>query len=160
MSKERMMITQGLCDHVQILLKGGASMKKAGEMVGISQSTVSRIQAAEFSASLYEERNTERRAKEQQKRKLEEKKAEVFEKLNEKFPDMKPAEGQQVPGQMKMNLPEVKQYNPDSGKFEPYTVKDINTMMRFQAAMTDKILMKLDQLNDTMSMVLRAVRKE
>ena len=159
MSKERMMITQGLCDHVQILLKGGASMKKAGEMVGISQSTVSRIQAAEFSASLYEERNTERRVREQQKRKLEEKKAEVFEKLNEKFPDMKPAEGQ-VPGQMKMNLPEVKQYNPDSGKFEPYMVKDINTMMRFQAAMTDKILMKLDQLNDNLCQLLRAVRKE
>ena len=33
-------------------------------------------------------------------------------------------------------------------------------MMRFQAAQVDKIIMKLNQLNDTMNMVLRAVRKE
>ena len=33
-------------------------------------------------------------------------------------------------------------------------------MMRFQAAQVDKLIMKLDQLNNTMSMVLRAVRGE
>ena len=32
-------------------------------------------------------------------------------------------------------------------------------MMRFQAAQADKIIMKLNQLNDTMNMILRAIRR-
>ena len=157
MSKD-LFITQGLCDHVRILLQGGATMKNAGMLTGISQSTVSRIKAAGFSAAMYALKNGERREKDQKQRRYQDIK-EQYEKGKQ------PAEGQQKTaenetGQLMKDLPEVQKFNPDSGKFEPYTVKDINTMMRFIAAMTDKVLMKLDQLNDTMSMVLRAVRKE
>ena len=58
-----------------------------------------------------------------------------------------PAE-EQVPGQICMEL-EPKQEMSEQTK-----------LMRFQAAQVDKLIMKLDRLNDTMSMILRAVRKE
>lgn len=73
-----------------------------------------------------------------------------------------PAE--QVEGQMKMDLePKAEEQKPEAG--------DQVKMMRFQAHMTEEItkkvdectvqlLTKLDRLNDTLSMILRAVRKE
>ena len=33
-------------------------------------------------------------------------------------------------------------------------------MMRFQASQIDKLVLKLDHINDTLSMILRAIRKE
>lgn len=54
----------------------------------------------------------------------------------------------EVPGQICMEL-EPKQEMSEQTK-----------LMRFQAAQVDKLIMKLDQLNNTMSMILRAVRKE
>ena len=61
------------------------------------------------------------------------------------------AEEQQIEGQIEMDL------KPAEEKPE---MSEQTKMMRFQAAQVDKICMKLDRLNDTMSMVLRAVRKE
>ena len=54
----------------------------------------------------------------------------------------------EVPGQICMEL-EPKQEMSEQTK-----------LMRLQAAQVDKMIMKLDQLNNTMSMILRAVRKE
>lgn len=73
---------------------------------------------------------------------------------------------EQVPGQITMQLDpeeEIVDQKPE--------MSDQVKLMRFQAAQVDKIigqmmvnvdalLMKLDRLNDTMSMILRAVRKE
>ena len=59
-------------------------------------------------------------------------------------------EEQQVPGQIEMELVEAK----------PAEMSDQVKMMRFIAGQVDKLYMKLDKLNDTMSMILRAVRKE
>ena len=71
-----------------------------------------------------------------------------------------PAEEQQaekpLPGQIEMELG-VAPYP------EPVTNIDIidqTKLMRFQAAQVDKMITKLDKLNDTLSMILRAVRKE
>ena len=54
----------------------------------------------------------------------------------------------EVPGQICMEL-EPKQEMSEQTK-----------LMRFQAAQVDKLIMKLDQLNNSIQMVLRAVRKE
>lgn len=71
-----------------------------------------------------------------------------------KAAEEQPAE-EQVPGQITMQLdPEEEILDQKPEMSEP--VK----MMRFQAAQVDKIIMKLNQLNDTMNMLLRAVRKE
>lgn len=55
---------------------------------------------------------------------------------------------EQLPGQISMEL-ETKQEMSDQTK-----------LMRFQASQVDKLIIKLDKLNDTLSMILRAVRKE
>lgn len=56
---------------------------------------------------------------------------------------------EQVPGQIEMDLTTTKAEMSEQVK-----------MMRFIAGQVDKLYMKLDKLNDTMSMILRAVRKE
>ncbi len=55
-----------------------------------------------------------------------------------------------IPGQMEMELVETK----------PQDMTEQVKMMRFQAAQVDKILMKLETINDTLSQILRVVRKE
>ena len=65
-----------------------------------------------------------------------------------------PAE-EQVPGQIRMELdPEEEILEEKPG------MSDQVKMMRFQAAQVDKICMKLDRLNDSVMMLLRAVRRE
>ena len=71
-----------------------------------------------------------------------------------KAAEEQPAE-EQVPGQITMQLDpeeEILDQKPE--------MSDQVKLMRFQAAQVDKLIMKLNQLNDTMNMVLRAVRKE
>lgn len=146
MSKERVQIDQALCDLVKYVLQGGASVSKASMMTGISTATVSRIRNAEFSADRYME-NTKKRLKD--------------ERIQKRLADQKMPELEtEIPGQMEMDLPEVKRWNPQTGKIETFTVKDVNTMMRFQAAMTEKILNKMEKLNDTLNQLIRCVRKE
>ena len=60
----------------------------------------------------------------------------------------RPAE-EQVEGQLTMDLTPEKPEMSDQTK-----------MMRFQAAQIDKLYMKLETINDTLHMILRAVRKE
>ena len=63
---------------------------------------------------------------------------------------------EQLPGQMEMDL--VPAEEPDD---HDETLGDMQKkMMRFQAAQVDKLIVKIDRLNDTLSMILRAVRKE
>lgn len=82
-------------------------------------------------------------------------KAEKARKEREKNRKAEPAEEkteaeEQVPGQIEMELVEAK----------PQEMTDQVKMMRFQAAQVDKLVLKLDHINDTLSMILRAVRKE
>ena len=66
------------------------------------------------------------------------------------------AEEQEV-GQIEMDLRSTKAViNPEMLPYE----FDQTKLMRFQAAQVDKLIVKIDRLNDTMSMILRAVRKE
>ena len=62
---------------------------------------------------------------------------------------------EQVPGQISMALDPEEEIIDKKAE-----MSDQTKLMRFQAAQVDKLIMKLDRLNDTMSMILRAVRKE
>ena len=71
-----------------------------------------------------------------------------------KAAEEKPAE-EPVPGQIAMQLDPEEEIIDQKAE-----LSDQVKLMRFQAAQVDKIIMRLNQLNDTMSMILRAVRKE
>ena len=145
--KKRAEIDEKLCRHVEILMKGGANGVEVAEMLDISPVTVSRIKNAGFNYEAFLERNQLRRKKEREKEK-------------------EPAEGQ-IQGQMEMDLKPAEE-KPEHEE----TLGDMQTkMMRFQAHQADRIVKaieenavmlntKLDRLNDTLGMILRAVRKE
>ena len=145
MKKERTIITQELCDHVRILLAGGANLNKAAEITGTGHATISRIKAAGFSAETY---------RKNQQQKKEQKKSEMMPEGTYEWKT-----GDEFPGQLRMNLSPAEEPKAE--------MSDQTKMMRFQAHQVDKIMMmqqgiigKLEKLNDTVSMVLRAVRKE
>ena len=123
-------ITEQICKQIRLMRKGGANQTEIGKLLGINPCTVSRMEKAEFDFAKYQELLKERRAKER------------------KQPEPEAAE-EQVPGQIEMDLTTTKPEMSEQVK-----------MMRFIAGQVDKLYMKLDKLNDTMSMILRAVRKE
>ena len=132
---KKVQITEQICRQAQLMRKGGANQAQVAELLGINNSTVSRIEAAGFSLEQYIQNRKARRAKEMEKAsKAEEPPAE---------------EPEQIEGQLEMDLTITK---PDMSE----QVK----MMRFQAAQVDKLIMKLDQIYNMASMILRAVRKE
>ena len=147
MKKERTQITQELCEHVRILLAGGANLNKAAEITGTGHATISRIKAAGFSAEVYRQNQLKQKAK----------KPEVVLTINH----------EELDGQMKMDLQDAEEPKAE--------MSDQTKLMRFQASQADKIcekitkqaviinetlLVKLDRLNDTLCQILRAVRKE
>ena len=146
MKKERVVIDQKMCRMVELMLKGGAAPKEISEQLKISKTTISRIKSAGFSAEQYEKDKTQRVIEEKTKGNAEE-------------PEREP----EVPGQMQMQLP-VDYMAAAKTEREITTEKpemsDQVKMMRFVASQVDKIVMKLDQIYNMQSMILRAVRKE
>jgi len=152
---KRTQITEAICKQAQLMRKGGANQTEIGKLLGVNPCTISRIEKAGFDFKQYQELLKERRAKER-------KQAEEQEKAEE------------LPGQMRMEIPEKvvgvqmnTTYADEISREYPERVK----LMRFQAHQADRIVKaieenavmlntKLDRLNDTLSMILRAVRKE
>ena len=146
MKKERTQITQELCEHVRILLAGGANLNKAAEITGTGHATISRIKAAGFSAETY---------RKNQQQKKEQKKPELVRTINH----------EELAGQMEMDLQAAEEPKGDWRK--DFIQSEQTRMMRFQAHQADKIMMmqqgvmnKLEKVNDTLNQILRAVRKE
>ena len=155
-AKKATPITEEICRKLELMMRGGADGVEAARLVGISQSRASRIKRAGFSYEKY--RENDQKEREGQKRKTEQ----------------EPEAEEQVPGQMEMDLQPAEEQKPEMSE----QVK----MMRFQAAQTEKIIgsiqaaaekimenntgsmimlrTKLDQLNDTLCMILRMMRKE
>ena len=146
MKKERTQITQELCDHVRILLAGGANLNKAAEITKTGHATISRIKAAGFSAEVYRQNQLKRQEK-----------PKVTVTISH----------EELAGQMEMDLQAAEEPKAE--------MSDQTKMMRFQAGQVDKIcekitnwsiiinetlLVKLDRINDTLCQILRAVRKE
>lgn len=165
MEKEaKKQVTEEICRQLELMMKGGASGVEAARLVGISQGRASKIKKAGFSYEVY--RENDRKEREKEKQRAEEEPAE---------------DPPQVPGQIEMDLTPAEDKKPE--------MSENTKMMRFQAGqltqmraaitentavITDRTMLmmkkmeecavmlntKLDRLNDTLSMILRAVRKE
>ena len=147
MKKERVVIDQKMCRMVELMLKGGAAPKEISEQLNISKTTVSRIKSAGFSAEQYEKDKTQR----------------VIEEKTKATAEEQPEREPEVPGQMQMEIPvdymEAAKIEREISTAKPEQ-NDQAKMMRFVAAQVDKVIMKLDQIYNMQSMILRAVRKE
>ena len=135
MKKEakRTQITEALCKQAQLMRRGGANQTEIGKLLGVNPCTISRIEKAGFDLKTYQENTKTRKEKEQKKTQEPE----------------KPEAEEPIEGQIEMELTVEK---PD--------MSDQTKMMRFQAAQVDKLIMKLDQIYNMTSMILRAIRKE
>ena len=125
--KIRTVVTQAMCDHAKILLAGGAKTVQAAEILGVGESTVYRMKRAGFSAEKY----NENKEKEQKGRLTAD-------------PVKMELQQAELPGQIKMELP-VKE------------TEEQTKMMRFQAAMVDRLIVEMDKFNDTLNQFLRAM---
>ena len=132
---KKMQVTDQICKQVQLMRRGGANQTEIGKLLGINPCTVSRIESAGFSYEQYLENR--RIAKEKEK------------KAKEQPQEQEQAEDQ-VPGQIEMELVAAK----------PAEMTDQVKLMRFQAGQIDKLVLKLDHINDTLNMILRVMRKE
>lgn len=153
---KKVAITQDLCRMVELMLKGGAQQKEVGERLGISKATVSRIKTAGYDAEQYRKNTTERVEKENQAEMTEEEKQSMGIRYPLTVEKVEMSEGgvsvtarqaeEQVEGQMEMELP-----LPVTITAEDLQVK----LMRFQAAQVEKILVKLEKINDNLCQILR-----
>ena len=132
---KKVQVTDQICKQVQLMRRGGANQTEIGKLLGINPCTVSRIESAGFSYEQYLENR--RIAKEKEK------------KAKEQAEEPQ-AQEEQVPGQIEMELVEAR----------PQEMTDQVKMMRFQAGQIDKLVLKLDHINDTLNMILRVMRKE
>lgn len=137
MARERTVIDEKLCRQVKLLLAGGATGREAARLTNTSTGTVSRIKTAGFDYQTF-----------------------IANKEKRKEAPEKPEELQ---GQIRMEIED-----PEEEKKE---MSEQTKMMRFQAHEADQIMKKmeeqavmictkLDRLNDTISMILRAVRRD
>ena len=158
---KKMQVTEVICKQAQLMRRGGANQTEIGKLLGVNPCTISRIEAAGFDLETYQANRKAQKEKEKAaKRTMVELVydpgiAEEYRKEQE----AKAAE--ELPGQLQMDLkPEEKPEMSEQVK-----------MMRFQAHQADRIVKaiedsavmlntKLDRLNDTLCMILRAVRKE
>ena len=153
---KKVAITQDLCRMVELMLKGGAQQKEVGERLGISKATVSRIKTADYDAEQYRKNTTERVEKENLAEKTEEEKQIQGIRYPLTVEKVEMSEGgasvtarqaeERVEGQMEMELP-----LPVTITAEDLQVK----LMRFQAAQVEKILAKLEKINDNLCQILR-----
>ena len=140
MNKERTVITQELCDHVKALLAGGLTLPNAAKFAKIGEATVGRIKAAGFDAAKYAA-DTDRRRIQAQNRKADK-------RIKDWQAEAKKQE-EQMPGQIEMDLTEKKpkSYQETLEKYcmEAGLDDRDKKLMRFEAAMVDKILKAMDE---------------
>ena len=148
MKKERVVIDQKMCRMVELMMKGGASTSEISEQMKISKATISRIKTAGFSAEQYEKNTYMRR---------------INESAGKVLSEVKIPDNENVQGQMQMDLPvdytEAAKMEREISTEKPEMSEQVK-MMRFVASQVDKVVMKLDQIYNMQSMILRAVRKE
>ena len=148
MKKERVVIDQKMCRMVELMMKGGAPTSEIGEQLGISKATISRIKTAGFSAEQYEKNTYMRR---------------INESAGKVLSEVKIPDNENVQGQIQMEMPvdytEAARMEREITTEKP-EMSDQHKMMRFVASQVDKVVMKLDQIYNMQSMILRAVRKE
>ena len=92
---ERLVVDQQMCDMVKLMLGGGATQEKVSKLLGIGESTVSRIKLAGFDRNTFYMNNDRRRIMEKNRR-ADKKIAEAMDRLKE--------EQKELPGQMQLEL--------------------------------------------------------
>ena len=141
---KRTQITEQVCKQIRLMRKGGANQTEIGALLGINPSTVSRIEKAGFDVEKYLENKRMAREKE---------------KAAKEQPEENKGE-EQVPGQIEMDLA-PKTEEPDRiVKLMKFQAHEIDLILKRMSECFDLLIMKTDKLNDTMSMILRAMRKE
>ena len=143
MKKERVVIDQKMCRMVELMMKGGASTTEISERMGISKATISRIKTAGFSEMQYAA-NTALRVQNA--------------KAGTWVQEAEEAEGQ-IQMEMPVDYTEAAKMEREISTEKP-EMTDQHKMMRFVAGQVEKLIMKLDQIYNMQSMILRAVRKE
>lgn len=133
---KKVQITETICKQARLMRQGGANQTEIGMLLGVNPCTISRIEKAGFDLATYTAQRKERREKE--KKQAEE--------------QQEPQRPEELPGQVEMDLVKATE--------KPAEMSDQVKMMRFQASQIDKLVLKLDHINDTLSMILRAIRKE
>ena len=145
---KRAQITEQICKQAQLMRRGGANQSEIARLLGVNACSVSRIEAAGFDFGKYTENQKARREREkQQKAKPEE--------------TERPAE--EVAGQICMELTPAEEPKPEMSeqtKMMRFLAGQADKMIIQQAQWMDEICMKLNKLNDTMSQILRAIRRE
>ena len=147
---KKVQITEQICKQAELMRKGGANQTEVGHLLGVNPCTISRIEAAGFDLERYVEMRKERR--EQEAAKARKPKVELVydESIAEEYRKEQEAKAEgPIEGQIEMDLTTLKPEMSEQTK-----------MMRFQAAQVDKLIMKLDQIYNMASMILRAVRGE
>lgn len=130
---KRKPVTQQACDDVKAMIRIGFSQAEIGDRLGYDSSTISKIKKGNYVLEEYLKVRRESNEKTAARKKEAE----------------EPAAEEQIVGQIEMDLTTQKTEMSEQTK-----------MMRFQAAQVDKLIMKLDQIYNMASMILRAVRKE
>ena len=151
MKKEakRTQITEALCEQARLMRKGGANQTTIGKLLGVNPCTISRIEAAGYDLVTYTEN---RKAQREKEKKAKEPQVELVydPSIAEEYRREQAAKAEdKLAGQIEMELTTEKPEMSEQTK-----------MMRFQAAQIDKVIMKLDQIYNVASMILRTIRKE
>ena len=143
-AKTKVQITEQICKQIRLMRKGGANQTEIGALLGINPSTVSRIEKAGFDVEKYLENKRLAREKE---------------KAAKEQPEENKAE-EQVPGQIEMDLTEKAEEPDRIVKLMRFQAHEVDLILKQISECFDMLILKTDKLNDTMSMILRAVRRE
>jgi hypothetical protein len=160
---KKIKITKDLCRKVQIMLAGGATMLEIGGLLGISKATVSRIKMAGFDPERYYELNRERMAKEKEKQEetAEEPEDECQGQISmDELEAIPPVEFKETPTPITDLIHQVIEKTAEEAMNKAPANGDQAKMMRFLAVQVDKLYMMMNRINDNLSQLLRAIRKE
>lgn len=128
---KRTQVTEELCRAVQLMMAGNPDQKEVARLLGTSATTVSRIKAAGFDYQTFL-KNTEARKTEKQ--------TVSMERINAEIEKVRQAEAQEMPGQIRMEIPEKPL------EAEKPEMSEQVKMMRFIAGQVEKIIEKLDEV--------------
>lgn len=135
---KKVQITQQICEQIRLMRRAGANQTEIGKLMGISAPTISRIESAAFDLEKYLENKRTAREKEKKGPEL----------MAEGTYEWKT--GDEFPGQLRMDLHPAEEQKTE--------MSDQVKLMRFLAGQVDKLYMKLDTINNTVSQILRATR--
>ena len=130
---KRTQVTEELCRAVQLMMAGNPDQKEVARLLGTSATTVSRIKAAGFDYQTFL-KNTEARKTEKQ--------TVSMERINAEIEKVRQAEAQEMPGQIRMEIPEKPL------EAEKPEMSEQTKMMRFIAGQVDRILKAMEAMKN------------